>query len=74
LALKGLYQYRDPRFLAQAKDLKAHCGYQDWHRKIDKEIADWVDQHAEATAQGFEAFLREVFARPEVQARFPNGF
>jgi len=72
--LQGLYQYRDPRFVAQAKDLKAHCGYQHWHRKIDAEIAAWLKKFDRATAQQFETFLRDVYARPEIQARFPNGF
>ena len=34
--LRGLYRYRDPRFVARAKDLKAHCGWQDWLRNIDR--------------------------------------
>jgi hypothetical protein len=74
LVLKGLYKYRDPRFVAQAKDLKAHCGWQHWHRDIDREIADWLDRHGKATAEEFEAFLREVYARPKLRERFPNGF
>jgi hypothetical protein len=36
--LKGLYQPRDPRFVARAKDRESHCGYQGWHRDIDAEI------------------------------------
>ncbi len=72
--LRGLYRYRDPRFVAQANDLKAHCGWQDWHRKIDAEIAAWLKQHGKATAEEFEAYLREVYARPELRARFPNAF
>jgi len=72
--LRGLYRYRDPRFVAQAKDLKAHCGYQDWHRKVDAEIAAWIKKFGQATAEQFEAYLREVYARPEIQVRFPNGF
>jgi hypothetical protein len=72
--LGGKYSYRDPRFVARAKDLKAHCGWQDWHRDLDKEIAAWIEQNEKATAQQFEAYLREVYARPELQLRFPNGF
>jgi len=71
--LKGQYTYRDPRLVTQAKDLEAHCGYQDWHRKLDEEIAKWVRDHAEATAQQFEAYLREVYSRPDLVTRFPNG-
>src|SRR5512140_105502 len=74
LVLRGLYQYRDPHFVVQAKDLKAHCGYQHWHRDIDREIADWLKDHGEATAEQFEAYLREVYGRQDLQERFPNGF
>ena len=72
--LKGKYTYRDRRFAAQGKDLKAHCGYQDWHRDLDAEIATWLRKFGEATEQEFEAYLRELYARPELRVRFPNGF
>jgi len=72
--LKGKYTYRDRRFVAQGKDLKAHCGYQDWHRDLDAEIAAWLKKFDEATEQEFEAYLRELYARPELRARFPGGF
>lgn len=74
LVLKGLYQYRDPRFVARAKDLKAHCGWQGWHRDMDAEIASWLRLRPKATAQQFEAYLQEVFSRRAVRLRFPNGF
>jgi len=72
--LRGKYTYRDPRFVAQGKDLKAHCVYPDWHRALDKEVAAWLDEFRDATAEQFEAYLRELYARPELRARFPNGF
>jgi hypothetical protein len=72
--LSGLYRYRDSRFVARAKDAEAHCGYQHWHIDLDEEIADWLRTNAEATAQQFEAYLRQVYARSELLARFPNGF
>ncbi len=72
--LKDRYQYRDPRFVAQAKDLKAHCGWEGWHRKLDDEIAKWVVDRPKLTPEEFEAYLREMYARPELRARFPNGF
>jgi hypothetical protein len=72
--LKGKYTYRDSRFVTQGKDPKAHCGWPDWHRDIDKEIAAWVRKSRDATPEEFEAYLREVYARPELRARFPNGF
>jgi hypothetical protein len=72
--LKHQYRYRDPRFVAKAKDLKAHCGYQDWHRKLDHEIAKWIKEQQKLTPEQFDAYLREVYRRPDLRARFPNGF
>src|SRR5436190_16693005 len=62
--LKGHYTYRDSHFVTQAKDLKAHCGYQKWHKQVDEEIAKWIARHGEATMQQFEVYLREVYSRP----------
>jgi hypothetical protein len=73
-SLRGHYTYRDPRFVTQAKDLKAHCGYEGWHRRVDKEIAKWVDERPNLTFQQLEVYLREVYSRAELLARFPNGF
>jgi hypothetical protein len=72
--LRGHYTYRDPRFVARAKDLQAHGGWQEWHRAIDSEIKAWIQKFTQATPEEFEAFLREVYNRPELRARFPNGF
>lgn len=72
--LKGLFQPRDPRFVTRAKDEKAHCGYQEWHRKVDKEVINWLDKHSKATPEEFIAKLREIYSRPELKARFPHGF
>jgi hypothetical protein len=72
--LKGQYTYRDSRFITHAKDVKAHCGWEGWHRRVDREVAKWVEDTAEATAQQFEAYLRQVYSRPELLERFPNGF
>lgn len=74
LTLKGIYTPRDPRFVAQAKDEGAHCGYQEWHRDVDKEVVDWLQKYPRATPEEFMAKLREIYSRPEMQARFPNGF
>jgi hypothetical protein len=72
--LKGLFKPRDPRFVARAKDEQAHCGYQEWHRKVDKEVIDWLDENPKATPKEFMDKLREIYSRPEMRARFPNGF
>ncbi|WP_434383268.1 Wall-associated protein precursor [Melittangium boletus] len=72
--LKGLYKPRDPRFVLHARDEQAHCGYQQWHRDVDKEVIDWLDEHAKATPTEFMEKLRRIYNRPEMQARFPDGF
>lgn len=72
--LRGLYQPRDPRYVARAKDEAAHCGYQDWHRKVDAEVSEWLQKYETATPAEFMEKLREIYSRPDMQARFPNGF
>ncbi|WNG54581.1 Wall-associated protein precursor [Archangium gephyra] len=72
--LKGQYKERDPRFVSRAVDEKAHCGYQQWHRDVDKEVVEWLERNGTATAKEFEAFLREIYNRPDMLARFPHGF
>jgi hypothetical protein len=72
--LKGLFKPRDPRFVARAKDEQAHCGYQQWHRDVDEEVIDWLDDFPKATPKEFMNKLREIYSRPEMKARFPHGF
>jgi len=72
--LGGLYEERDERFKARAKDEESHCGYQKWHREVDKEVIKWLEDFRRATRQQFENFLREIYNRPEMRARFPHGF
>jgi hypothetical protein len=72
--LRGVYTPRDPRFVAQAKDEKSHCGYQQWHRDVDKEVIDWLRRMNKATPEQFERFLREIYNRPVMRERFPHGF
>ncbi len=71
--LRGRYQPRDPRFTTQAVDEAAHCGYQTWHRELDTEVIQWLTDHQQATTTQFEAWLRQRYAQPDLQARFPNG-
>jgi hypothetical protein len=71
--LKGLYKPRDPRFVTRAKDEQSHCGYQEWHRDVDKEVVDWLTRNPKATPQQFMDKLREIYSRPEMLSRFPNG-
>jgi hypothetical protein len=72
--LSGHFKARDPRFVTQAVDGPSHCGYQDWHRKIDEEVINWLDTHKSATPKEFLEFLRRIYSRPAMRARFPNGF
>ncbi|WNG34166.1 Wall-associated protein precursor [Archangium violaceum] len=72
--LNGLFKPRDPRFVARAKDEQAHCGYQEWHRKVDDEVIEWLTQNGKATYKEFMNKLREIYSRPEMRMRFPNGF
>jgi hypothetical protein len=73
-SLGGLYKPRDKRFVAQAKDKESHCGYQDWHRKVDAEVIDWLRRYEKATPEQFMKMLRELYNRPDMLKRFPNGF
>jgi hypothetical protein len=72
--LSGHYKPRDPRFVTRAVDEQSHCGYQEWHRDVDKEVIDWLERYSKATPKQFEAFLREIYSRPHMLKRFPNGF
>jgi hypothetical protein len=72
--LRGLYKPRDERFKTRAKDEDSHCGYQDWHRKLDEEVIKWLDDNPGATQEQFMRMLREIYRRKEMLERFPNGF
>jgi hypothetical protein len=72
--LRGLYKPRDGRFKTRAKDSASHCGYQDWHRKVDKEVVEWLAKERRATPEQFMRFLREIYNRKEMRERFPKGF
>ncbi|HYO51426.1 Wall-associated protein precursor [Archangium sp.] len=72
--LRGQYKERDPRFVTRAVDEEAHCGYQEWHQKVDAEVIQWLKDHRNATLKQFEAFLRQIYDRPAMRARFPHGF
>ncbi|HEX8440543.1 Wall-associated protein precursor [Archangium sp.] len=72
--LRGLYKPRDSRFVTRAVDEPAHCGYQQWHRDVDAEVINWLDDNRTATPKQFEALLRQIYNRPDMRARFPHGF
>jgi hypothetical protein len=72
--LRGIYRPRDERFKTRATDKDSHCGYQDWHRKVDAEVIDWLEKYPNASPKQFMEMLREIYRRPELLRRFPNGF
>jgi hypothetical protein len=72
--LHGLYKPRDKCFIAKAKDEESHCGYQQWHRDLDKEVIKWLTRERKATPEEFMKFLREIYNRPKMRERFPRGF
>ncbi|HYO58375.1 hypothetical protein [Archangium sp.] len=54
--------------------MHARCGYQEWHREVDKEVIVWLDRYSKATPKQFMDKLREIYSRPEMKERFPHGF
>jgi hypothetical protein len=72
--LRGMYKPRDERFKTRAIDRDSHCGYQEWHRKVDAEVIDWLEKFPNASPKQFMEMLREIYRRPELLRRFPNGF
>jgi hypothetical protein len=73
--LKGVYKYRDNRFVTQAIDKAAHKGWQTWHRDMGKKVVDWIYENEKATPAQFEAWLRNLYKTDKtLDWRFPNGF
>jgi hypothetical protein len=72
--LHGLYKPRDARFTTRVRDEASHCGYQEWHRRVDAEVIEWLKREIKATPEQFMKMLREIYSRPEMVKRFPNGF
>jgi hypothetical protein len=69
-----LYEPRDKRFVAKAKNKESHCGYQNWHRDVDLEVMMWLRDHEKATPEQLMSKLREIYRREDMLKRFPNGF
>jgi hypothetical protein len=72
--LRGKYKLRDKRFETLAHSYEAHSGWQEWHRELDKRVAEWINRHRDATEEVFEAWLREQYNHPALKQRFPSGF
>jgi hypothetical protein len=67
--LRGKYQLRDNRFETLAVEYAAHHGYEDWHRKLDKQVVDWLQKNDDATEASFEAWLRSRYDKPDLKSR-----
>jgi hypothetical protein len=71
--LRDAYRRRDPRLVTRAADKQAHYGYQRWHVELDAEVVKWIEDNKKATVGEFEKFLRELYDRPDMKKRFPEG-
>ncbi len=71
--LRGVYKYRDNRFVTQAFDKAAHNGYEKWHIALDAKVAKWLEDNNRATPKDFEAYLRKLYSEAPLNAKFPNG-
>ncbi|MEO8268990.1 MAG: hypothetical protein ABI557_04670 [Aureliella sp.] len=72
--LAGTFIKRDNRLVTQAIDLTAHRGYQRWHRDLDDEVGEYIRNHPNITLSTFVDYLKGVYDRPDIKARFPDGF
>jgi len=72
--MAGMFSKRDPRFITQAINNAAHRGYQRWHRELDAEVVKWIEGNPTKNADDFLGFLKGLYDRADINARFPNGF
>lgn len=54
----------------RANTLADHLGYQDWHRRLDETIIDWLENNPTGTLDKFTAFMNEQYANKEIYRRF----
>jgi hypothetical protein len=45
-----------------------------WHRDLDDEVVNWIRGNRDTNGDDFLAFLKNLYERPDIKARFPNGF
>jgi hypothetical protein len=69
--LKDIFGRDD--LVVQARDLVSHNGYQEWHRKYDFEIVNWLVKNKRAGNEEFLNFLIGFYKTPEMQYRFPDA-
>jgi hypothetical protein len=41
---------------------------------VDAEVIKWLKEFPKATPEQFMKMLRELYSRPKMVERFPNGF
>lgn len=68
--LRGAYRARDSRFVSRGRTADSHRGYQGWHRSVDAEVTEWLAANPNATPAEFEAFMHQIYSRPEMVGRF----
>jgi RHS repeat-associated protein len=71
--LRGLFKRNDARYIVRAIDKAAHRGYQTWHRELEDEVVRWLADNPDATEEMFERYIRRLYKRPDIKARFPLG-
>ena len=55
-------------YIARAKTLKAHYGYQDWHRLLNDRIMEIVQRSDDIIT--FQRELNKIYADPDIVSRF----
>jgi RHS repeat-associated protein len=71
--LQDAYKRRDPRLVTRAADRDSHYGYQRWHRDLDDEVVNWLEENPNACLADFNQWLRNRYNQPDLTTRFPNG-
>ncbi len=68
----GMLDRNAPQFMACARNVWYHFGWQTWHREVDREVEEWLKKNAKAGLEEFLQFLRRIYGRPDMQYRFPG--
>jgi RHS repeat-associated protein len=71
--LRGALGEMRQRLVTRARDLMSHRGYQKWHRDLDKEVIEFIEQNPGVSPSRFERFLEERYAKPDLADKFPGG-
>lgn len=64
----------DSRLQYRAANAASHRGYQAWHRAVDEEVVQWLQdpQNSKATSEDFVQFLQDLYHRPDIRERIPD--